>query len=397
MGLGTARGLGMAGVPVILLSYSPTDSAIASRYVQKTITVPHPEHEEARFIETLIRLVRDYTGAVIFPTSDAALSIVSQHKAELEAEGAIPACTEWEITQLFLDKMHTYRLAEEIGVPAPRTAVLRTMDDVEACGRTFLYPGLLKPRQSHQFYAHFGTKMFTVNNFDELVDLYQKAQNVGDEVLLQEIVVGPDSNGANYNSYHFNGAACVEFTAQKVRSGPPWWGSPRVLITRDIPELHEPGRKILNAMGYYGFQCSEYKRDERDGVYKLIEVNGRHNLSSMLAIHTGINFPYLHYQHLAEGIMPQQTAFTKDIYWIDLSRDVGYSVKYFRQEKYPLGEYLRPYFRKHIFAILSAKDPMPFAKRWIDMAKKVLGLKRYPTHKAKTQEMHAHTPTTRLD
>jgi D-aspartate ligase len=107
----------------------------------------------------------------------------------------------------------------------------------------------------------------------------------------------------------------------------------------------------------------EFKRDERSGVYKLLEINGRHNLSSMLAIETGINFPYIHYSHLAYQLLPEAIDFKKGIYWIDLIRDLGYSLKYLRQEKYSLKSYIIPYLKPHVFAILSRDDPKPFVKR----------------------------------
>ena len=52
-----------------------------------------------------------------------------------------------------------------------------------------------------------------------------------------------------------------------------------MVLSEHVPEVIEPGRKILQAMGFYGYACTEFKRDPRDGSHKLMEVNGRHNLS----------------------------------------------------------------------------------------------------------------------
>jgi D-aspartate ligase len=363
MGLGVIRGLSRCNVPVVLLSYDKSDSGIASRYVQQTIAVPHPTQMEDEFVEALCAAVERYPDAIVFPVSDASLSACSRNKPKIEARGCQLACTDWATTELFLDKIHTYQLAEKIGVAIPKTHLLRSLQDAEAQRESFVYPCLIKPHQSHLFYATFQTKMFTVNNFDELRKRLEAAQNSNLEVMVQEIIPGPDSNGANYNCYFNHGQALVEFTAQKIRSGPPGFGSPRVLISQDIPEIREPGQKILKAMNFYGFQCMEFKRDERSGVYKLLEINGRHNLSSMLAIETGINFPYIHYSHLAYQLLPEAIDFKKGIYWIDLIRDLGYSLKYLRQEKYSLKSYIIPYLKPHVFAILSRDDPKPFVKR----------------------------------
>jgi len=134
----------------------------------------------------------------------------------------------------------------------------------------------------------------------------------------------------------------------------------------------EPGRKILKAMGFYGYACTEFKKDTRDGVYKLMEVNGRHNLSTLLAVRCGINFPWLEYQHLVENEQPTAQDFKTGIYWIDITSDVGYSLGYLKQERYSLRQYLRPYFNQHVFAIFDLKDIRPFIRRCLFLLKQGL-------------------------
>jgi predicted ATP-grasp superfamily ATP-dependent carboligase len=129
-----------------------------------------------------------------------------------------------------------------------------------------------------------------------MIAVYQQAAQSGLEVVLQEFIPGDDSLGVNYNSYFWDGEAIIEFTAEKLRNAPPRFGSPRVIMSKDMPEVIAPGRKILQAMGFHGFSCTEFKKDPRDDVYKLMEVNGRHNLSSQLAVSCGINFPWVHYK-----------------------------------------------------------------------------------------------------
>jgi predicted ATP-grasp superfamily ATP-dependent carboligase len=191
--------------------------------------------------------------------------------------------------------------------------------------------------------------------------------------MLQEYIPGEDSDGVNYNSYFWNGNPLVEFTAEKLRNGPPWLGSTRVAISKMIPEVIEPGRKIIEAMGFYGFSCTEFKRDSRDGVYKLLEVNGRHNLSSSLAVRCGINFPWLEYTHLVNGKLPEKSDFDKGIYWIDTFRDVGYTLKHLRSEKYSPAYYIRPYFGPRVFAIIDRRDPKPFFNKLSNAMNSALG------------------------
>jgi len=371
MGLGVIRALGIMGVPIIAVCYDDGDMGYVSKYVKEKVYAPHPEKSEDQFIELLIESAARFGGGLLIPASDETLAAVSRHKSLLE-DHYLVACTEWEITERFIDKKYTYALADAIGVPAPKTIVPQSIEGVERCSQTIQYPCLVKPRQSHRYYDLFDQKMVRVDNFDQMIAAYQQAADVGLEVMLQELIPGDDSHGANYNSYSWDGEPLVECTAQQLRNGPPEVGSPRVVMSKDIPEVIEPGRKILQAMGFYGFSCTEFKKDPRDGIYKIMEVNGRHNRSSLLAVRCGINFPWLQYKHLVQGELPSPCDYRRGAYWISLARDVVYSVQYRNKERYSLIQYIRPYIRPHVFAIFDWKDPMPFVQRCINLVRSAI-------------------------
>lgn len=369
MGLGVIRGLGIMGVPIIAVFYDHNDMGYLSRYVTERIHAPHPEKFEKGFVDLLVESAARFGGGLLIPADDATLAAVSRHKSLLE-DHYLVACTEWAITERFIDKKHTYALAEEVGVPAPKTTVPQSIEDLEKYHQAVQYPCLVKPTQSHRYYEQFNEKMVQVDDFDQMLAVYQQAVGAGFEVMLQELIPGDDTHGVNYNSYSWGGKALAEFTAQQIRNGPPEFGSPRVVLSKELPEVIDPGRRILRALGFYGFSCTEFKMDPRDGVYKLMEVNGRHNRSSLLAIRCGINFPWLQYRHLVHHELPSDSDFETGVYWIALERDLGYSLKYRRQERYSLSDYLRPYLEPHVFAALDLRDPMPFVKRWTNLTKR---------------------------
>jgi D-aspartate ligase len=360
--LGVVRALGTMGVPVVLVHYSSQDFAHRSRFVNASFRSPHPELSEKEFVDFLLDCGTRFPGAVLIPAADESLTAVSRNKKLLEPHFRV-ACTDWEITQRFVDKQYTYALAERCGVPAPRTLVPHSLEEARSGAKEIGFPFLVKPCQSHLFVERFGRKMVRINSIGLLEETFSMAMEAGLEVMLQEIIPGDDDNVVNYNSYIWGGEFLTEFTAVHLRNGPPWFGSTRVAISRDIPEVIEPGRRILKELGFSGFACTEFKRDPRNGVYKLMEVNGRHNLSTMLAVRCGINFPWLHYRHLSEGIAPQTSEFQKDIYWIDIVRDIRFSGMFFFREGHSIIEYLRPYLKPHVFAIFDRKDLKPFMKR----------------------------------
>jgi predicted ATP-grasp superfamily ATP-dependent carboligase len=379
VGLGITRALGRKGVPVISFYYDDEDIASVSRYVKESIRVPHPEKHEDQFIESLISIASRYGGSLLMPASDPALAAISRHKHRLDPNYTV-ACTEWGITKLIIDKQYTYALAHQIGVAAPKTAVPHSTEDVEEYAEAVQYPCLVKPTQSHRYFDVFRTKMVKVGNYPQMLAAYRQAADAGFEVMLQEFIPGDATQGANYNSYSWGGKALVEFTAAKIRNAPRETGSPSVALSQHIPEVIEPGRKILQALGFYGYACTEFKRDPRDGLYKLVDINGRHNLSSLLAVRSGINFPWIHYEHLVRGKLPSPSDFQTGIYWIDLIRDISCAPEYFLKEGYTPAQYLRPYLSPHVFAILDSADPKPFGKRCVGLARTALRRLHVPRH-----------------
>ncbi|HEY9639418.1 MAG TPA: hypothetical protein V6C57_02985 [Coleofasciculaceae cyanobacterium] len=367
MALGVARALGRMGVPIVLIHYNENDTGHVSKYVKHHVQAPHPEKFETQFIDLLIKCSCQFGNGVLFPVSDETVVAVARNKARLEDYFTV-ACTDWEITQKFIEKKYTYALAEAIGVAAPKTLIPNSLEDVENYARTIDFPCLVKPSQSHLFYNYFKKKMFPVGNTQELISTYQQAVDAGLEIMVQEIIPGNDTNVVNYNAYFSRGKPLLEFTAQHIRNAPPLWGSPRVVLSKAIPEVIEPGRKILQALNYDGYACTEFKQDERDGTYKLMEINGRHNLSTLLAVQCGMNFPWLQYRHMVLGEEPTISSYKTGIYWVDITRDIWYSVKFYNHEKYTFKQYIQPYLQPHVFAIFDLKDMNPFLRRCAHLA-----------------------------
>lgn len=371
MGLGVIRALGENGIPVIAVYYDPQDMGYHSRYAVERIPAPHPEKDEAAFLAFLDGLAARYPGAVLFPVSDESLVTVSRHKQQLDRCFRV-ACASWDIVQKMIDKKYTYALAESVGVPVPKTIVPKSLEDVQEYARTIDYPCLLKPSKSHEYFAHFRKKMVWAASYDQLLAAYIEARDAGFEVMLQEFIPGEDSRGVNYNSYFWDGRPLVEFTAQKVRSAPPVIGSPCVAYSDHVTGVLEHGRKMLAAFGFYGYSCAEFKLDPRDGIYKLMEVNGRHNLSTLLAVRCGLNFPLLHYHHLVDGVLPVSRDYKLGVYWIDLSRDLAFGARQLLRSPQALPDFLAPYFKPHVHAVLDWHDLKPFLKHWRALGSRAL-------------------------
>jgi predicted ATP-grasp superfamily ATP-dependent carboligase len=375
IGLGIIRALGEKRVPVVAVSYSRMDMGYASKYVVEHHRSPHPDIDPEGFIALLQGLGNRWNGAVLIPSDDATLIPVSKQKGMLGAFFRV-AADDWAVVEQCIVKKHTYALAERIGVPCPRTSIPGSIDAAKAFAREVGFPCILKPTVGHSFFERFRQKMLFVRDIGDLESSWSQLAETGIEVMLQEFIPGDDRCGVNYNSFFVNGQPLVEVTAQKIRLTPPSIGFPRVVVSKMLPELSAPATKFIRALGYDGFSCMEFKKDARDGIYRLMEINARLNLSTPLSVKAGVNFPYLLYRYALLGELPQKgNGFKEDIFWIDPGKDLTETVRSYRKERFTVKEYLRPYLRPHVFTILSLNDMGPFLKRCSDLVNE--GLRRF--------------------
>ncbi len=131
-----------------------------------------------------------------------------------------------------------------------------------------------------------------------------------------------------------------------------------------IEEIILPSRKILQHLEFTGYCCIEFRKDLKENKYKFLEINGRYNLSNYLFNGCGINVPLLEYQYYILGKEPLNSLnFKEGIYWIDFFRDFSYSIPRVFKREIMFSELIKPYFSKHVFAILDFSDLKPFLQR----------------------------------
>jgi predicted ATP-grasp superfamily ATP-dependent carboligase len=166
-----------------------------------------------------------------------------------------------------------------LGLPHPQTMVLRTPDDLRALGPEVSRDWFLKPRASLAFMTRFGVKAFRFTSLAEAWDLVARAREAGVEMMLQEYIPGPPT--CHYLIEGFmdrTGAIRTRFARQRLRAAPPDFGDSSYMVSVPLGEVGE-AREILEALlqklRYRGIFQGEFKRDPRDGRFKLLEVNVR--------------------------------------------------------------------------------------------------------------------------
>ncbi|HEV2772159.1 MAG TPA: ATP-grasp domain-containing protein [Thermoleophilaceae bacterium] len=358
-GLAVVRALGRRGVSIVVVTASPDEHAGASRFASASVRGPNPADDPDGFVDLLFRIADDVGEGVLFPTTDESLEAVTVRAAALSGRFRL-ACPPPEIARRVLDKQLTHGLALELGVSAPRTVTPRSEAELEDAAAEFGYPCLIKPRESFRYMRAFGVKMKEVRDRRELRQAWHAASAAGVETMVQELIPGPETAGVNYNAYVVDGQPWVELTAAKVRLSPPDFGYPTAVLSRPVPEVLGPARDLLRGLGLRGFANVEFKRDERDGRYKLLEVNARPNLSGSLSVRCGVDFPFIAYSHLVTGDPPEPPRAVQGIYWINEFSDPLALLRRWRRGCARLPAELVPYFSRHVFATFARYDIAPF-------------------------------------
>jgi predicted ATP-grasp superfamily ATP-dependent carboligase len=131
-----------------------------------------------------------------------------------------------------------------------------------------------------------------------------------------------------------------------------------------LPELREPTIELLRRIGWRGVASAEYKRDPRDGRFRLMEINGRCYLSHMLATRCGVNYPLLTWQEHSRRQRVGATSNGWSGVWLHLHADLLYTMTQERGPDWNWRAFIRSYTGPWIDAVWSAADPGPFVAQW---------------------------------
>lgn len=294
--LSITRSLGRRGVPVHVLGDARSSLAGASRYCTEFVDLGSDTDVVERWLEWL--RVRAPKGAVVLPCGDDGLACVAANSARLREWGLIPADNAGAASLAMLDKDETYAIAAAAAVPAPKTWRITEPQELAAIAAEITFPCALKPLHSHLFSRVFGDrKLFVVESLEELTAALERTREHGLEMLVTEIVVGPDDRLWGLSTYiDAEGEPLFEIVKRKLRSYPVHFGVGCYQAIEWDPEIAELGMRFVRAAGLRGMANVEFKRDSRDGGPRLIECNHRFMASNECLRRAGVDVPWIAYR-----------------------------------------------------------------------------------------------------
>ena len=216
--------------------------------------------------------------AVLLPCSDAWVQRVAAALARVGPR-FVASVSAPETLERLVDKWHLAEILQELRLPHPRTVAIAATQDPDSVPEEVLKGAFMKPRDSLSFFAKFGVKAFRISSRAELRECLGRLAGTGLEVQLQEYVPGPPSNHYFVDGFRDRtGRVTGTQARRRMRMYPPDFGNStsfESIPPSDVQPAVDVMTRLLAHLNFRGVFSAEFKRDERDGVFRLIEVNVR--------------------------------------------------------------------------------------------------------------------------
>lgn len=255
--------------------------------------------DKSAFVQVLSEVAQKYKTndkqLLLIGTNDFYVRLIIENADALKKMYVFNYMSE-ELMNNLLVKSNFYKLCEEHGIDAPKTYYYSCAKKA-AFTEEVLYPLIIKPSNGVMYYKNKfpgQQKVYRVESKAELDDILEKVNASGytEDLIIQDYIPGDDTYMWDSVFYmNSKGKAELSTLAQVVLQEHTVTaiGNYTALITRYNEELMKKLQHFLEAVGYVGFANFDLKFDERDGKFKVFEVNIRQGRSSYYTTALGHN------------------------------------------------------------------------------------------------------------
>lgn len=370
--LGAMRSIASAGIDARCIT-APDNFVRVSRWYKP----PPNDVDFVKAIEDLPVYLRKLSleTAVLMPCSDEWVAAVAGLDPELTARFPSSRPSP-ETLAFFLDKGKLEHKLETLGVQRPHTILLESEADLEPVGGDKYHTLFLKPRCSREFFLGFGVKAFHLHSVEQAADLFARCQKCGFKVMLQEYIPGPANRHYFIDGFvDRHGVIRAVFARQRIRMYPLDFGDSSYVTTvpvETVAQAIDSLKKLLPDLKYRGIFSAEFKVDDRDKCFKLIEVNTRPWTYIDFDSKHGMNMAVMAYRDALGLDVPTVTEYDIGASMIYLPNDLRAGWILFRRGELSMLKWIASCFTARS-AVFSFSDPLPSLTWWWNV---FLGLSR---------------------
>ena len=286
------------GIKPILVGKEPL-SFTAMSSITETIELRSGLADAAQFAEILTEIASKYRTPgktlLLIGTNDLYVRLIIENASVLREHFVFNYINEDLMNQLQV-KANFYKLCKEHGIETPTTYFYDCRSGAPF-EEQMMYPVIIKPSNGIAYNLNKfegQQKVYKVESPKELKGVIDTivASGYDDELIIQDFIPGDDtymwdsvvyaSSKGKTQLVTFAQVVLQEHTVTAI-------GNYTALITRFDKEMMVKLQNFLEAVGYTGFANFDLKYDERDGKFKVFEVNIRQGRSSYYVTALGHN------------------------------------------------------------------------------------------------------------
>jgi predicted ATP-grasp superfamily ATP-dependent carboligase len=180
-----------------------------------------------------------------------------------------------------------------------------------------------------------------------------------ENLMVQEIVPGGGEAQFSYAALCRDGSPLASIVARRTRQFPADFGQFSTYVeTVEEPQVIKSAERLLAATRFTGLVEVEFKRDSRNGQFKVFDINPRVWGWHTLSRRAGVDFPHLLWLLFRDEPVPELHGRAGER-WMHMSADLRVAIEEILRGRLSLRVYLRSFSGPMESAIFAWDDPMP--------------------------------------
>ena len=290
------RSLGKKGITVYTADTAIHALGSSSKYSKSFYSYTRPSTDLPAFISDLQSILKKNKCEILIPVHSEDTYVIAKYKSSFEPFAKVPL-HDYKILANVNNKGYLMKIAEDLGLPIPRTYIVESFSDLKTVSETIDYPAVIKLRESASSiglsYVH--SKDELIVKFKDTIEQFKLSSF--NYPLIQEYITG---DGYGVSLLFNNGDPRAIFTHKRIREYPITGGPSSCRISVRMPEMEKIAIDLLKHFQWHGVAMVEFKLNhEKKPV--IMEINPRFWGSLNQAILAGVDFPYMLYTMAVEG------------------------------------------------------------------------------------------------
>ncbi len=286
-------------------------------------------------LPTLEAFAKQHEGAlmILVGCTDAYADLIIENKETL-SRYYYCACPNAELAKKLISKEAFYEMCVQHGMDFPNTVIIKNETETDKFDALpFAYPVIVKPSSSIRYWQNPFAGMKKVYKADTPEEAKEIAKTIfasgyDDSLIIQDFIPGDDSRMYVLTAYCDKNAKvkmmCLGHVLLEEHT-PKGIGNHVAILTEYHEELMMTVRRFLESVGYTGFANFDIKFDERDGKFKIFEINLRQGRSNFYVTHSGANIAKMFVGDATDSLGDDVLLIKEPSFWHTVPKKIIYS------------------------------------------------------------------------